>query len=183
MPSPRSTADRLAHRICSGSSPSSPFPHSARASRRSCAATRPVSGGTGAPTRGARATRRSIRSTRPTSTACRWRGSGTPASTATTSTTGRRRSTRTAGCSRWRRRAARVRDRSGERQDAVDLEAGRRHPVAEGATPVRRPRTRLLDRRPRQRTRGRRDARIPHGDPRREDGQGDPRSARTASSI
>ena len=72
----------------------------------------------------------------------------------------------------------------GDGQDAVVVEARRRHPLAEGAAPVRRPRTRLLDRRPRQRARDRRDARLSHGHPRREDRQGrSRRSARTASSI
>ena len=75
--------------------------------RRSCAATSPANGATGAPTRGARATRRSTRSTRRTSIRCRSRGSGTRRRTATTSTIARRRSTRTAGCSPSRRRGAR----------------------------------------------------------------------------
>ena len=66
----------------------------------------------------------------------------------------------------------RLRDRSRRGHDAVVVEARGRHPLAEGAAPVRRPRSRLLDRRPRQRARRRRHARVPHGDPRREDGQG-----------
>ena len=58
----------------------------------------------------------------------------------------------------------RVRGRSREGHDALELEARGRHPVAEGAASVRRPRPRLLDRRPRQRAHRRRDARVPHGD-------------------
>ena len=42
-----------------------------------------------------------------------------------------------------------VRHRSGHGQDALEVEARRGHPLAEGAAPVRRPRPRLLDRRPR----------------------------------
>ena len=67
---------------------------------------------------------------------------------APTSTTGRRRSTRTAGSSPSRRRAASP-SRSIRRpgKEALDLEARRGHPLAEGAATVRRPRSRLLDRR------------------------------------
>ena len=61
------------------------------------------------------------------------------------------------------------RDRSRERRDALDVADGRRHPLAESAASVRRPRPGLLDRR-RERARHRRDARLPPRVARREDG-------------
>ena len=153
--------------------------------RRSCAATSPANGATGAPTRGARATRRSIRST-PSNfdslqVAWQWNAS---ASTATTSTIARRRSTRTAGCSPSRRRGA-TRSRSIRPPATTLWQWG----LDEGIRWQKAPRqfagrglAYWTD--GAQRARHRRDARLPPGDPRREDRQGrSEASARTASSI
>ena len=77
----------------------------------------------------------------------------------------------------------RGRARSRERRDAVDVAARRRHPLAEGAAPVRRARTRVLDRR-HERARHRGHAGLPPGVARREDRRCPIRSsARTAWSI
>ena len=106
------------------------------------------------------------------------------ARTATTSTIAPRRSTRTAGSSPWPPRTAYA--------YAIDpatgktlwhWQAGRRHPLAEGAAPVRRPRARLLDGRQR-RAGDRRHAGLPPRLARREDRACPTRSsARTASST
>ena len=65
-------------------------------------------------------------------------------------------------------------DRSGDRRDALDVAPRRRHSLAEGAAPVRRSRSDVLDRRQRG-ARDRRDAGLPPGVARREDRRPDPR--------
>ena len=110
-----------------------------------------------------------------------WRG--TRRSTATTSTTGRRRSTRTAGCSRSRPRVAtptrsirRTARRSG-RGSSTKASAGRKR---RGSSPAAASPTGPTAR---QRARHRRHARLPHGVLDAKTGKPDPPSARTASSI
>ena len=123
---------------------------------RWCAATNRANGATGAATRSALATPTPARSTPATSTRSRWRGAGRAASTAPTSTIAPHRSMRTATVHRRDDAPQSVRDRSRYGRDAVGLGDGRRHPLAEGAAPVRRPRPLLLDGRQRHRTRRRR---------------------------
>ena len=153
-----------------------PSPHATaleRAARdsSSCAATRPANGATGAPTRGARATRRSIRST-PSNfdslqVAWQWNagqfGEDEYYRTTPLYANGRllhRRDDSPQG----------VRDRSRDRQDALAVGHRRRHSLAEGAAPVRRPRPRVLDRR-HERARHRRHAGLSPRVDRRQDGQ------------
>ena len=116
--------------------------------RRSSAATPRANGATGAPTPGARATRRSTRSTRSNfnSLQVAWQWNARCV---------RRRRVLPHDAALRERPAVhrrddapqRVRDRSRDRQDAVEVGARRRHPLAEGAAPVRRTRPRVLDRR------------------------------------
>ena len=140
----------------------------------SCAATSPASGVTGAGTRGARATLHSTRST-PSNfgslkMAWQWNAGAFGSDEYLPDDAALRERTALHG----RDHAPdRRRDRSGKGRDALDVADGRRHPLAEGAQAVRRPRPRLLDRR-QDRTRHRRHAGLPHGVARRED-----RSARS----
>ena len=116
--------------------------------RRSCAATSRANGATGARTRGARATRRSIRSTPRNfdslQVAWQW-NAGQYGEDEYYRTTPLFANGRLFTVATTRRKAFAHRSRDG--QDALAVGHGRRHPLAEGAAPVRRPRARLLDRR------------------------------------